>query len=125
MRSYADGVLRARAACKATAFTVTSDGSLKSNQRAIPKEDCYILRDNIVAKQYERTDMDLQSQCGFVAQDVKAAALLTNNAAWAPLTSFSEHLGLLELDTLPRVVALWTLVRDLSARVHSLENGTA
>ena len=124
MRSYADGVLRAKAACKATSFVVTSDGSLKSNQRAIPVQDCWTLVDNIVPKQYERTDMGGESHSGSVAQDVQAAALLTGNTAWEPLTSFSEDLQLLELDTLPLVAALWTCVRDLASRVLQLERGS-
>ena len=122
---YADGVLRAKAACKATSFIVTSDSSLKSQQRPIPTSDCYMLLDNIVPKQYERTDMDMQSQSGFIAQDVQAAAKLTGNTAWEPLTSLGEDFSLLELDSLPLTAFLWTLVRDLSARVHLLESGTS
>ena len=106
-----------------------SDSRLKEQVEDLPTEDCLALLRSVGAKSYVRTDLgDQVRRCGFIAQEVEAAApaSLGSNLVGEATRSTSrddpasgETIKTLSYERL--AVVLWQCTRSLLARVEALE----
>jgi hypothetical protein len=104
----------------------SSDGRLKASVEDLPEEAALNLLRSVSAKTYVRNDMgsDATRRCGFIAQDVEAAAhesLGKNLIGSVPsLDTPGEEIMTLSYERMS--VVLWQCCRSLLARVEALES---
>ena len=108
-------------ACLATAFTTTSDESVKDDVTDI---DLTPIFDNCDVKSYVRNDkQDWDRRVGFIAQDIQKACTDNDlpNTFNCPSTNENGD-ELLGLDYSRLVCVLWSKVKQLEQRLSVLKN---
>ena len=105
-----------------------SDARLKEEVEDLPSAGCIDLLKAVSAKTYWRNDMGPERRCGFIAQEVEAAAAPALGANLVGETTRSSGLGegataesIKTLSYERMAVVLWQCTRTLLARVEALE----
>ena len=106
-----------------------SDKRLKDDVEDLPDEDCLSLLKSVSAKSYVRNDLvDSERRCGFIAQDVEAAAAssLGSNLVGEASRGIDGTPDTIKTLSYERMsVVLWQCCRSLLARVEALEAAAA
>ena len=106
-----------------------SDKRLKNDIEDLPDEDCLSLLKSVSAKSYVRNDLvGSERRCGFIAQDVEAAAAssLGSNLVGDASRGIDGTPDTIKTLSYERMsVVLWQRTRSLLARLESLEAAVA
>ena len=107
-------------------FNSSSDTKLKDHQQVAPTADAAAIMAAVDVKTYSRNDLDGQQRVGFIAQDLQEAC----DGHWTHIVSSSPDVdeegvetgtSTLQVDYSRLVTVLWSVVKDLTARVATLE----
>ena len=107
-------------------FISSSDTKLKDDQQVAPTADASSILAAVDVKTYCRNDLDGQKRVGFIAQDLQAAC----DGHWTNIVSLSPDTdeegtetgtSTLQVDYSRLVTVLWSVCKDLTARVATLE----
>ena len=107
-------------------FNSSSDTKLKDDQQVAPTADAAAILAAVDVKTYSRNDLDGQKRVGFIAQDLQEAC----DGHWTHIVSSSPDVdeegtetgtSTLQVDYSRLVTVLWSVVKDLTARVATLE----
>ncbi len=102
----------------ATSYTSTSDEAIKEDIQNASVEDCMKIFQSVDAKTYVRKDISGPRR-GFIAQDVQSH--VPDEFANILGMQYGGDTPLLSLDYSRMVCVLWTVCKDLKARVETLE----
>jgi hypothetical protein len=107
-------------ACLATAFTTTSDASVKEDVRT---EDLSAVFDAVECKSYVRTDKpDWPRRVGFIAQHVQSACQNAGVPTNFVQDASDNGQSLLGLDYSRMCCILWSKLKQVEARLANLES---
>jgi len=110
----------------ATSFSSSSDAKLKDDQQVAPTADAAAILAAVDVKTYCRNDLDGQKRVGFIAQDLRQVC----DGHWTNIVSSSPDTdeegtetgtATLQVDYSRLVTVLWSVCKDLTARVATLE----
>ena len=108
-------------------FNSSSDSKLKDDQQTAPTADAAAILAAVDVKTYSRNDLDGQKRIGFVAQDLRQVC----DGHWTHIVSSNpdtDEEGMetgtstLQVDYSRLVTVLWSVCKDLTARVATLES---
>ena len=107
-------------------FNSSSDTKLKDDQQVAPTADAAAILAAVNVKTYSRNDLDGQKRVGFIAQDLQQACdgYWTNIVSSSPDTDeegVATGTSTLQVDYSRLVTVLWSVCKDLTARVATLE----
>ena len=105
-----------------------SDQRLKDDVQDLPDVDCLGLLRSVSAKSYVRNDLGSERRCGFIAQEVEAAAAASLGSnlvgeATREIDGAPDTIKTLSYERMS--VVLWQCCRSLLARVEALEAAAA
>ena len=107
-------------------FNSSSDAKLKDDQQVAPTADAAAILAAVDVKTYSRNDLDGQKRVGFIAQDLQSAC----DGNWTNIVSSSPDVdeegvetgtSTLQVDYSRLTTVLWSVCKDLTARVAALE----
>ena len=104
----------------------SGDSKLKHNQQVARTPDAAAILEAVDVKTYSRNDLDGQMRVGFVAQDMQSAC----DGGWAHIVSSAADVddegvetdtSTLQIDYARLTIVVWSVCKDLTARVAALE----
>ena len=107
-------------------FNSSSDTKLKDDQQVAPAADAAAILAAVDVKTYSRNDLDGQKRVGFIAQELQKAC----DGHWTHIVSSSPDVNeegvetgtsTLQVNYSRLVTVLWSVCKDLTARVAALE----
>ena len=107
-------------------FNSSSDTKLKDDQQVAPTADAAAILAAVDVKTYCRNDLDGQKRIGFIAQDLQDAC----DGHWTHIVSSNPDVdeegtetgtSTLQVDYSRLVTVLWSVCKDLTVRVATLE----
>ena len=108
-------------------FNSSSDTKLKDDQQVAPTADAAAILAAVDVKTYSRSELDGQKRVGFIAQELQEAC----DGHWIQIVSSSPDVdeegvetgtSTLQVDYSRLVTVLWSVCKDLTAKVATLES---
>ncbi len=107
----------------ATSYTDISDASLKDNVENVNEAECITMLRAINAKTYLRNDLTTTDRrIGFIAQDVSSNVPSDWKNLYSTITNEDTNVELQTLNYARLNCVLWSVCKQLDARLQALEN---